>query len=296
MNVFLIQFLSFTSVVIFVLGLNALRTGARSSITLTSRPGLFGYFPEEIAAIGELLAPRINALFPDEAKAVQNQLLAASLDDQLKVRDVRGLQCLLGISLFITAVLFVLVVTLQGAWAVIAGAVLGLLGYCWPLMWLRRMARERQDKISKELPYAIDLLTVAMEAGQDFGAAVRHFVNEVGTGPLRQEFGIMLRETDLNKSRVEALRSMAARMQVEEFKSIVTAVVQSTEMGASVAAALKVQAEEIRRARFHRAERKAARAPSLMLIPVALFIVPAVFIVILTPVALRMMDTMQRAK
>ena len=89
---------------------------------------------------------------------------------------------------------------------------------------------------------------------------------------------------------------MAALMQVEEFKSIVTAVVQSTEMGASVAAALKVQAEEIRRARFHRAERKAARAPSLMLIPVALFIVPAVFIVILTPVALRMMDTMQRAK
>ena len=135
MNVFLIQFLSFTSVVIFVLGLNALRTGARSSITLTARPGLFGYFPEEIAAIGELLAPRINALFPDEAKAVQNQLIAASLDDQLKVRDVRGLQCLLGISLFITAVLFVLVVTLQGAWAVIAGVVLGLLGYCWPLMW-----------------------------------------------------------------------------------------------------------------------------------------------------------------
>jgi tight adherence protein C len=296
MNVFLIQFLSFTSVVLFVLGVNSLRHGARAATSKSLHPGLFGWFPEETKAIGDILGPRINALFPDETKAVQNQLLAAALDDQLKVRDVRGLQGLLGISLFVTAVLFVLVVTLEGAWALAAGLVLGLLGYMWPLMWLRRTAQARQDQISKELPYAIDLLTVAMEAGQDFGAAVRHFANEVGSGPLKQEFGIMLRETDLNKSRVEALRSMAARMQVEEFKSIVTAVVQSTEMGASVAAALKVQAEEIRRARFHRAERKAARAPSLMLIPVALFIVPAVFIVILTPVAMRMIDTMHRVK
>ena len=296
MNVLLIQFLSFASVVLFVLGLNALRHAARPATSKSLRPGLFGWFPEEIETIGDLLGSRINALFPEEAKTVQNQLLAAALDDQLKVSDVRGLQGLLGISLFITALLFVLVVTLEGAWAVTAGLVFGLLGYMWPLMWLRRTAQERQERISKELPYAIDLLTVAMEAGQDFGAAVRHFVNEVGTGPLRQEFAIMLHETDLNKSRVEAMRSMAARMQVEEFKSIVTAVVQSTEMGASVAAALKVQAEEIRRARFHRAERKAARAPSLMLIPVALFIVPAVFIVILTPVAMRMIDTMHRVK
>jgi len=193
-------------------------------------------------------------------------------------------------------VLFVLVVTLEGGWAVLGGVLFGLLGFYWPLIWLRRTAQARQDRISKELPYAIDLLTVAMEAGQDFGAAVRHFVNEVGTGPLQQEFGMMLRETDLNKSRIEAMRSMAARMQVEEFKAVVTAVVQSTEMGASVAAALKLQADEIRRMRFHRAERKAARAPSLMLIPVALFIVPAVFIVILTPVALRMIETMHRVR
>lgn len=296
MNIFLIQFLSFTSVVLFVLGVNSLVQGNRNITTKTSLPGLFGWFPDEIATIGDLFGSRINALFPDEARAIQNQLLASALDDRLKVRDLRGLQVLLGVSLFTASLLFVLVITLEGAWAIAAGLVLGLLGYMWPLMWLRRTAQARQDQISKELPYAIDLLTVAMEAGQDFGAAVRHFANEVGSGPLKQEFGIMLRETDLNKSRVEAMRSMAARMQVEEFKSIVTAVVQSTEMGASVAAALKVQAEEIRRARFHRAERKAARAPSLMLIPVALFIVPAVFIVILTPVAMRMMDTMQRVK
>ncbi len=115
MNLFLIQFLSFTSVVMFVLGLNALREGARPATTKASRPGLFGWFPEEIEAIGDLLNPRINALFPEEAKAVQNQLLASALDDELKVRDLRGLQGLLGITLFIATVLFVLVVTLEGA-------------------------------------------------------------------------------------------------------------------------------------------------------------------------------------
>jgi tight adherence protein C len=296
MNVFLIQFLSFSSVLLFVLGLNALRHGSKASSLKTSRPGLFGWFPTEIEAVGQLLEPSINSLFPEESKQIHNQLLAAALDDRLKVRDVRGLQVLLGFSLFVVVMLFVLVITLEGAWAILGGALFGLMGYYWPLIWLRRTAQARQDQISKELPYAIDLLTVAMEAGQDFGAAVRHFVNEVGTGPLRQEFGMMLRETDLNKSRIEAMRSMAARMQVEEFKAVVTAVVQSTEMGASVAAALKVQADEIRRARFHRAERKAARAPSLMLLPVALFILPAVFIVILTPVAMRMIETMHRAR
>jgi tight adherence protein C len=296
MNVLLIQFLSFTSVVLFVLGVNSLFQGNRNISTKTSLPGLFGWFPDEIATIGDLLGSRLNSLFPDQVRVIQNQLLASALDDQLKVRDIRGLQVLLGVTLFIASLLFVLVVTLNGAWAIAAGLVLGLLGYMLPLMWLRRVAQDRQERLTKELPYAIDLLTVAMEAGQDFGAAVRHFVNEVGTGPLRQEFGIMLRETDLNKSRVEALRSMAVRIQIEEFKSIVTAVVQSTEMGASVAVALKIQAEEIRRSRFHRAERKAARAPSLMLIPVALFILPSVFIIILTPIAMRMIDTMHRVK
>jgi tight adherence protein C len=156
-----------------------------------------------------------------------------------------------------------------------------------PPLWLAHSARQRQDLISRALPYAIDLLTVAMQSGQDFGAAVRFLVNEGPSGPLRQEFGIMLKQAELGKSRVEALKDMADRVQMDEFRSLVGAVVQSTEMGSSLAETLKLQAEEVRRRRFHRAERKAARAPSIMLIPTALFILPAVFIVIITPVILR---------
>jgi tight adherence protein C len=97
----------------------------------------------------------------------------------------------------------------------------------------------------------------------------------------------MLRQAELGKSRVEALRELDGRVQLPEFKSAVSAIVQSTEMGSSVAATLKLQAEEIRRTRFHKAERKAARAPSIMMIPIALFILPAVFIIIFTPVFIR---------
>ena len=102
----------------------------------------------------------------------------------------------------------------------------------------------------------------------------------------------MLRQAELGKSRVEALKELDHRVQLPELKSCVSAVVQSTEMGSSVAATLKLQAEEIRRTRFHKAERKAARAPSIMLIPIALFILPAVFIIIFTPVILRISTVM----
>jgi tight adherence protein C len=145
--------------------------------------------------------------------------------------------------------------------------------------------------MSRSMPFAIDLITVAMQAGQDFGAAVRNLVGGGMKGPLADEFTIMLRQTELGKSRVEALKAMSERLQLDEFRSLVTAVAQSADMGASISQTLKIQAEEIRRARYHAAERKAARAPSLMLLPMALFIMPAVFIIIFTPVVIKMMDS-----
>jgi tight adherence protein C len=297
MEVFLVKLLSFSSILLFVLGLDALRRGRTiAAQSVDNRPGLFAWFGSEIAAVGRFIEPKIDQVFPEETKRIQNNLLAGALNERLTVRDIRGLQGLLGVALLITATVFVLIVTLEGSWAIIAGLLLGLMGYYYPVAWLQRVAQQRKERITKELPFAIDLLTVAMEAGQDFGAAVRHLVREASGGPLQHEFDIMLRETGLGKSRIEAMRSMAARMQIEEFNAVVTAVVQSTEMGASVAVALKLQADEIRRMRFHRAERKAARAPSLMLIPVALFILPSVFIIILTPVAMRMMNTLHNVR
>jgi tight adherence protein C len=179
--------------------------------------------------------------------------------------------------------------------AMASGIAVGAAALAWfyPTIWLSRAARERTDRITKDLPYAIDLLTVAMEAGQDFGAALRYLTNEGPRGALNDEFSVLLHQTELGKSRVEALRALAERVRLEEMDQLVSAVVQSTETGGSVVGTLKVQAEDIRRRRFHRAERKAARAPSIMMIPVALFILPAVFIIIFTPVGIRMSESMR---
>ena len=174
-----------------------------------------------------------------------------------------------------------------------AGVSLGLgltgafLGWVYPKMIVERHARQRQVEIVKSLPFAIDLLASAMRAGLDFLAAVRYYVKVGGKGALAVEFGLLLRQMELGKSRLEALEEMSSHVQTAEFTAFVGAVAHGTEIGASIIDTLQIQGEDMRRARFNLAEQKAARAPSIMIFPIALFILPAVFIIVLVPVFLR---------
>ena len=295
MEVMLVEILAFMAAFLLVLGIqSALKPAVALARETAQKPGLFEVFKNEIQNIGAWLETTVNRAFPVETEKIKNNLIIASLADRLTVREIRGMQGLAAGGLFLIGGLTVFLMDGKTSNAVLTSFGLAFLGWYYPpSLWLSRVARERQENISRALPYAIDLLTVAMQAGQDFGAAVRFLVNEGPKGPLRQEFSIMLREVELGKSRVDSLKDMGGRIQMDEFKSLVTAVVQSTEMGSSVAETLKLQAEEVRRSRFHKAERKAARAPSIMLIPMALFIMPAVFIVIFTPVFLRITSVLK---
>jgi tight adherence protein C len=295
MDVWIVQLLCFMAMFFLVIGINELVRGKKRERTsdFVQKPALFETFKNEIDTVGAALEGPVNKAFPDDAEKIRNDLIVAALADRLSVRDMRGAQGLAAAFFLLAGGAGVYLYTFNVGWTVIWALALGFLGWIYPTkLWLDRLARTRQEEISKALPYAIDLLTVAMQAGQDFGAAVRLFVAEGPKTPLRQEFGIMLRQTELGKSRVEALKDFDGRIQLPELRSCVSAIVQSTEMGSSVAETLKLQAEEIRRTRFHKAERKAARAPSIMLIPIALFIMPAVFIVIFTPVFLRISTVM----
>jgi len=223
--------------------------------------------------------------FPYNTVRIRNDLVAAALP--LEVIEIRGLQGFVCGILALLCAVATLLISLNPLYTIIALLIGGFIGWVYPATWVARMAANRKEAMSKALPFAIDLITVSMQAGQDFGAALRHLVQEGLKGPLATEFAVTLKQTELGKSRIDALKAMADRIQIEEFRSLVTSVIQSTEMGASIADTMKIQAEEIRRARRHKAERKAARAPSLMIIPVALFILPAVFIIIVVPVFLR---------
>jgi len=177
----------------------------------------------------------------------------------------------------------------NSSFAVGAGFAAAWVGWMLPTTFIQKKAQERQVEIVRSLPFAIDLLASAMRAGLDFMAAVRYYASMGGKGPLAVEFVLLLKQMELGKSRMEALEEMATHVQTQEFTAFVAAVAHGTEIGASIIDTLQIQGEDMRRARFNLAERKAARAPSLMIFPIAFFILPSVFAIVFVPVILRFM-------
>jgi tight adherence protein C len=286
-NVIMVQV--FFSVFVFILSLAAFFRKQDVREENLRKPWVFRFLSKEIEGCAMILCPTVNRLFADQEKQIRNDITVSSLP--LEAREIRGLQGAAAVSLALIVGVLVFAASMNLRYALMGLMLAALIGWIWPVTYIHRLATDRKEAMARSLPFAIDLITVAMQAGQDFGAAVRQLVGGGMKGPLADEFTVMLRQTELGKSRVEALKAMSERIQIDDFRALVTAVAQSADMGASISNTLKIQAEEIRRARFHDAERKAARAPSLMLIPMALFIMPAVFIVIFTPVVLRMIDS-----
>lgn len=196
-------------------------------------------------------------------------------------------QIVYSLTFAILGAIWFLILPLEQSWAILALLIGAFVGWITPSTALESSANKRQAQIVKGLPFAIDLIGSAMRSGLDFGAAIRYYVSLGVEGPLSMEFGIMLRQIELGKTRVEALNCMAERICSNEFTSFVGSVAHGTEIGASIVETMNIQSEEMRRARFNLAERKAARAPSLMILPMAIFILPAVFIIIFTPVYLK---------
>ena len=167
---------------------------------------------------------------------------------------------------------------------VIIGGCLGL-GLFMPKAWLDNRVRARQHQILKSLPDAFDLITTCVEAGLGLEAALSR-VGEKVEGPFGEELSIMLREVQMGKLRREAMREMADRTGVPDLTTFINAVVQAESMGTSIAAVLRVQAEQMRIKRRQRAEQQAQAAPIKMMFPLVLFIFPTLFIVILGPAAI----------
>jgi len=159
-----------------------------------------------------------------------------------------------------------------------------------PLLNLNDQVSRRQKAIRRILPYALDLLCLAVEAGLDFTAALNRIGENLKQNPLRDEIRLLSRDLSMGKTRSEALRDMERRVGIEELTAVVSALVQADELGASLGPTLRIQSEELQRKRFQRAEKKAMQAPVLMLIPLVLFIFPLVFMIIFTPIALQVME------
>jgi tight adherence protein C len=158
----------------------------------------------------------------------------------------------------------------------------GLLGFYIPDLFIRMKIARRQKEITKAMPDALDLLTICVEAGLGFDAAMSK-VYEKWDNELGRAFGRVLREIQLGKIRREALRDMSVRLGIPEMTSFVAAVIQSEQLGVSMAHVLRIQSDQMRVRRRQKAEEEAHKAPIKMLLPMALLIFPAICIVLMTP-------------
>jgi tight adherence protein C len=165
---------------------------------------------------------------------------------------------------------------------ILATAVVGAVGYFLPTVWLTLRIRNRQAGILKALPDALDLLTISVEAGLGFDAALTK-VTEKWTNELSQAFTRVLVEIQMGTLRRDALRSMADRAGVPDLTSFVAAIIQADQLGVSLARVLHIQSEQMRIRRRQRAEELAHQAPIKMMIPLVFLIFPALFVVLLGP-------------
>lgn len=170
------------------------------------------------------------------------------------------------------------------------GLIAAALGFFFPQLWLNEQIKKRQLEIRKAMPDALDLLTICVEAGLGFDAAMSN-VAEKWNNELSLAFARAIREIQLGKSRREALKTMADRIDLPEMTSFVAAIIQSEQLGVSMAKVLRIQADQMRMRRRQYAEELAHQAPVKMLIPMVVFIFPSIFIVLMTPAVLRIMNS-----
>lgn len=165
-------------------------------------------------------------------------------------------------------------------------SIVALIGYFYPLVKLNTLIEERKKQIFKSLPDVLDLLTVCLEAGMGINEALVKVVDKARASALRDEISRTLQEIQIGNPRLQALKDLGKRVDLKELTSVIIAIVQAEKMGNSLSRTLKIQSEIIREIRWQKAQEQAQKAPVKIIIPVAIFIFPTIFMVIFGPLVI----------
>lgn len=226
----------------------------------------------------------------DTAQKLQYRLNIAGNPPAWDVNRIIGLK-VLGLAVFgVLGFLYLLGQEWPFYRVVLATGMVAGFGYLLPNLLLYNAGQKRETLMRNALPDAMDLLTVSVEAGLGFDAAVSR-VAKNGEGPLNQEFARLLQEMQLGVGRVDAMRLMSERTSLADLKSFCSAMVQADSLGIPIARVLRIQSQEMRTKRRQRAEEKAQQVPVRIMIPLVLFILPCIFIVILGPAGVSIATT-----
>lgn len=218
-------------------------------------------------------------------KRVSHQLLISGMSKQLTTDEFIGLQILWGV--FLPVLLFFFNLLAQTDMPELMFPVLSIFGIYAPWLVARQERRLRETSVRADLPFFTDLLALSTEAGLDFISAIQRIVEKAESSVLAVELESVLKDIKLGSSRSDALKALAARLDLSEITSFVAVLVDADATGASIAQVLKDQSVQIRMERFVRAEKAGAKASQTIMLPLLLFIVPAVFIVVFGPVVLQ---------
>jgi tight adherence protein C len=229
------------------------------------------------------------------SERTEKRLALAGNPGDIRVADWLGVKA---IGAIVGAILFFVLFGVIGLLgfpfliAILLAAVGGLFGYTAPEFWLGRRVKKRQKAILLMIPDALDLLTISVRAGLGFDAALGKVVEKL-QGPLSDEFRRALAEVRVGKARRDALRDIVPRTEVIPLTNFIGAIIQAEQLGVSISKVLQVQSEQLRIERRQRAEEQAAKAPIKMLFPLVGCIFPSLFIVILGPAIILIVENLK---
>ncbi len=286
----------FTSVL--MVGAASFAAGCIGFLAVGLYTNLFERFVTEVreestggmAGIGSVVIRKLGTanrriMWPGYEDRMRRTLIKSGEPNSYKPEDIMALQELGAVGGLVFGIIFAVSAGLNPAWCLVGF----LVGLFYPLIWTNDQVKKRHLQISRALPFSLDLLTLSVEAGLDFTAALAKVVEKGKNGPLRDEFQIVLKQLKMGKTREEALKSMIARVDLPSLTQFVTALVQADKMGTSLGKVLRIQSTQLRIDRTQRAEKLAGEAPVKMLFPLIACIFPTVFMVLFGPIVFAFM-------
>jgi tight adherence protein C len=222
---------------------------------------------------------------PAYREQIRRKLLTSGLSQELNEDEFIGLKILWG--LFFPFVMFLMNFALQMNLPWYAIPAMAFVGWIFPDYYCTAAKKNRYIAVVLDLPFFIDLMALSTEAGLDLMGAIQRIVDKADDSVLAEEFRLVLKDIKLGSSRKDALGRLADRLDIPEITSFAAVVKDAEETGASIAQVLKDQSIQMRLERFVRAEKAGARASQLMLFPLMFLILPAVFMMVFSPVVLQ---------
>jgi tight adherence protein C len=256
------------------------------------QPFLERTFRPLAARLSESMGKMASSSFQDKA---EKRLALAGNPGNLRVADwlgIKAVAAIVGALLFVFLFGVVGVLGLPPVLRILMGGIGLLFGYTIPEFWLGGRVKKRQHAVLLQIPDALDLLTISVRAGLGFDAALAKVVEKL-EGPLTDEFRRALAEVRVGRTRREALRDIVPRTEVAPLTNFIGAIIQAEQLGVSISKVLQVQSEQLRIERRQRAEEMAAKAPIKMLFPLVGCIFPSLFIIILGPAIILIMQNLK---